>query len=39
MSLYNFGVPSTVEAWFDCLVVPRLTVGEQGGLLGGRTAH
>jgi FMN-dependent NADH-azoreductase len=37
MPLYNFGVPSTVKAWFDRLVVPGLTVGEQGGLLGGRT--
>src|ERR1700728_2945067 len=37
MPLYNFGVPSTVKAWFDRLVVPGLTVGGQGGLLGGRT--
>ncbi|HSZ05427.1 MAG TPA: NAD(P)H-dependent oxidoreductase [Solirubrobacteraceae bacterium] len=37
MPLYNFGVPSTVKAWFDRLVVPGLTVGEDGGLLGGRT--
>jgi FMN-dependent NADH-azoreductase len=37
MGLYNFGLPSTVKAWFDRLVVPGLTVGEQGGLLGGRT--
>lgn len=37
MPLYNFGVPSGVKAWFDRLVVPGLTVGEQGGLLGGRT--
>jgi FMN-dependent NADH-azoreductase len=37
MPLYNFGVPSTVKAWFDRLVVLGLTVGEQGGLLGGRT--
>jgi FMN-dependent NADH-azoreductase len=37
MPLYNFGVPSTVKAWFDRLVVPGLTVGEQGGLLDGRT--
>jgi FMN-dependent NADH-azoreductase len=37
MGLYNFGVPSTVKAWFDRLVVPGLTIGEQGGLLGGRT--
>ncbi|HWE08244.1 MAG TPA: NAD(P)H-dependent oxidoreductase [Solirubrobacteraceae bacterium] len=34
MGLYNFGVPSTVKAWFDRLVVPGVTVGEQGGLLG-----
>ena len=37
MPLYNFGVPSTVKAWFDRLVVLGMTVGEQGGLLGGRT--
>jgi FMN-dependent NADH-azoreductase len=37
MPLYNFGVPSTVKAWFDRLVVPGLTMGEGGGLLGGRT--
>jgi FMN-dependent NADH-azoreductase len=37
MPLYNFGVPSTVKAWFDRLVVPGLTVGEQGGMLGDRT--
>jgi FMN-dependent NADH-azoreductase len=37
MPLYNFGVPSTVKAWFDRLVVPGLTVGQDGGLLGGRT--
>jgi len=37
MGLYNFGVPSTVKAWFDRLVVPGLTIGEEGGLLGGRT--
>jgi len=37
MPLYNFGVPSTVKPWFDRLVVPGLTVGEQGGLLDGRT--
>jgi FMN-dependent NADH-azoreductase len=36
MPLYNFGVPSTVKAWFDRLVVPGLTIGEDGGLLGGR---
>jgi FMN-dependent NADH-azoreductase len=37
MGHYNFGVPSTVKAWFDRLVVPGLTVGEDGGMLGGRT--
>ena len=37
MPLYNFGVPSTVKAWFDRLVVPGLTISEGGGLLGGRT--
>jgi FMN-dependent NADH-azoreductase len=36
MGLYNFGVPSTVKAWFDRLVVPGLTTGPEGGLLGGR---
>jgi FMN-dependent NADH-azoreductase len=36
MGLYNFGAPSTVKAWFDRLVVPGLTVGDDGGLLGGR---
>jgi FMN-dependent NADH-azoreductase len=34
MGLYNFGIPSTVKAWFDRLFVPGITVGEQGGLLG-----
>ena len=34
MGLYNFGTPSTVKAWFDRLVVPGVTIGEQGGLLG-----
>jgi FMN-dependent NADH-azoreductase len=34
MGLYNFGVPSTVKAWFDRLVVPGVTIGEQGGTLG-----
>ncbi len=33
MGLYNFGIPSTVKAWFDRLVVPGVTIGEQGGLL------
>jgi FMN-dependent NADH-azoreductase len=37
MPLYNFGPPSTLKAWFDRLVVPGLTVGEDGGRLGGRT--
>jgi FMN-dependent NADH-azoreductase len=36
MGLYNFGVPSTVKAWFDRIVVPGVTLGEEGGLLGGR---
>ena len=36
MGLYNFGVPSTVKAWFDRLVVPGVTIGEQGGMLGDR---
>lgn len=34
--LYNFGPPSTLKAWFDHLVVPGVTLGEGGGLLGGR---
>ncbi len=34
MGLYNFGIPSTVKAWFDRLVVPGVTRGEQGGTLG-----
>lgn len=33
MGLYNFGIPSTVKAWFDRLVVPGVTLGAQGGLL------
>jgi FMN-dependent NADH-azoreductase len=37
MPLYNFGVPSTVKAWFDRIVVPGLTLGKDGGLLGGKT--
>lgn len=37
MGLYNFGLPSTVKAWFDRIVVPGLTLGAEGGLLGGRT--
>jgi FMN-dependent NADH-azoreductase len=36
MGLYNFGVPSTVKAWFDRLVVPGVTMGPDGGQLGGR---
>ena len=36
MGLYNFGVPSTVKAWFDRIVVPGVTMGENGGMLGGR---
>jgi FMN-dependent NADH-azoreductase len=34
MGLYNFGVPSTIKAWFDRLVVPGVTIGEHGGTLG-----
>lgn len=37
MGLYNFGVPSTVKAWFDRIVVPGVTLGEDGGALGGHT--
>lgn len=36
MGLYNFGVPSTVKAWFDRIVVPGVTLGPEGGTLGGR---
>jgi FMN-dependent NADH-azoreductase len=37
MGLYNFGVPSTVKAWFDRIVVPGLTLGQEGdGLTGKR---
>jgi FMN-dependent NADH-azoreductase len=36
MGLYNFGTPSTVKAWFDRLVVPGVTIGEQGGLFGAK---
>ncbi len=32
--LYNFGPPSTVKAWFDHLVVPGVTLGPDGGMLG-----
>ena len=34
--LYNFGPPSTVKAWFDHLVVPGVTLGPDGGTLGGK---
>lgn len=36
--LYNFGVPSTVKAWADRIVVPGVTLDPSGGggLLGGR---
>jgi FMN-dependent NADH-azoreductase len=37
MGLYNFGIPSTVKAWFDRLVVPGVTLGPNGGTLGGKT--
>jgi FMN-dependent NADH-azoreductase len=36
MGLYNFGVPSTVKAWFDRIVVPGVTLGEDGGTLASR---
>lgn len=38
MALYNYGVPSTVKAWIDRLVVPGLTLDAGGtvGRLGGR---
>jgi FMN-dependent NADH-azoreductase len=36
MPLYNFGPPSTLKSWFDRLVVPGITLGPEGGLLGGR---
>lgn len=35
--LYNFTVPTTLTAWIDRIVVPGLTIGEGGGLLGGRS--
>lgn len=35
--LYNFSVPSTFKAWIDRIVAPGLTLGEGGGLLGGRS--
>jgi FMN-dependent NADH-azoreductase len=34
--LYNFGPPSTLKAWFDRIVVPGLTLGPDGGLLGNK---
>ena len=34
MGLYNFNVPSTVKLWFDRIVVPGVTIGEAGGMLG-----
>jgi FMN-dependent NADH-azoreductase len=37
MPLYNFTVPSTLKAWVDRIVVPGLTIGPTGGLLGGRS--
>ncbi|MGD9572798.1 MAG: FMN-dependent NADH-azoreductase [Thermoleophilia bacterium] len=36
MPLYNFGPPSTLKAWVDRLVVPGVTIGPEGGTLGGR---
>jgi FMN-dependent NADH-azoreductase len=36
MGLYNFGVPSTIKAWFDRIVVPGITLGEAGGTLGSK---
>lgn len=38
MGLYNFGVPTTVKAWYDRIVVPGRTLYEDGsgGALGGR---
>lgn len=36
MPLYNFNVPSTLKAWIDRIVARGLTVGPDGGLLGGR---
>ncbi len=36
MPLYNFGAPSTLKAWVDRLVVPGVTIGPEGGTLGGR---
>jgi len=37
MGLYNFGVPSTVKAWYDRIVVPGVTLGADGGGLLGDT--
>jgi len=36
MGLYNFGTPSTVKAWYDRVVVPGITIDDQGGRLGGK---
>jgi FMN-dependent NADH-azoreductase len=36
LPLYNFSVPSSFKAWVDRIVAPGLTIGEAGGLLGGR---
>lgn len=36
LPLYNFTVPSTFKAWIDRIVVPGVTIGAGGGLLGGR---
>jgi FMN-dependent NADH-azoreductase len=36
MGLYNFGVPSTVKAWFDRIVVPGVTIGADGGVLASK---
>lgn len=36
LPVYNFGPPSTVKAWVDHLVVPGLSISDEGrGLLGG----
>ncbi|NHC46254.1 FMN-dependent NADH-azoreductase [Motilibacter aurantiacus] len=34
LPLYNFSAPTTFKAWTDRIVVPGLTTGESGGLLG-----
>jgi FMN-dependent NADH-azoreductase len=36
MGLYNFGTPSSVKAWYDRLVVPGITLDDEGGRLGGK---